>query len=56
VRRSSLFLIEQQALSLLRRTTRCIRLVCGLAGLTLCDSPGLGLAFSLPEETDQARF
>jgi len=35
-----------RALLLLRRTTRCIRAVCGLAGQTLSDSPGLGLAFS----------
>jgi hypothetical protein len=38
----------------LRRTTCCIRLVCGLAGQSSFDSPGLGLAFPLAEETDRA--
>jgi hypothetical protein len=30
-----------------------IRKVCGLAGLTLLDSPGLGLAYSEARETDR---
>jgi hypothetical protein len=36
----------------LRRTTRGMAEVGGLAGLTPFDSPGLGLAFSVARETD----
>ena len=45
-------MVARSAINLLRRTTRCIRSVCGLAGLTSFVSPGLGLAFSWAGETD----
>ena len=38
----------------LRRTTRCIRAACGLAGQTSFETPGFGLAFTMADgATDQ---
>ena len=40
-----LYLIEQRSLILLRRLGNCMPEVCGLAGRSLCNLQGLGLAF-----------